>query len=84
MLLLIMASPVILILDSACENLVVHHEIVVVDEKSVTIVVAEHLELLQVRRLCGSCLRRSCVRLIGESVGIEPISTGCTWILSAH
>ena len=84
MLLLVMALPVVLILDSSCKNLIVHHEIVVVDEKSVTIVVAEHLELLQVRRLCGSCLRRSCIRLIGESVGIEPISTQCTRALSAH
>lgn len=77
MLLLTVALPVVLIFDSACKNLVVHHEIVVVDEKSVTIVVAEHLELLQVRRLCGSCLRRSCTGLIRESVGIEPISTRC-------
>lgn len=84
MFLLVMSLPVVLILDSACKNLVVHHEIVVVDEKSVTIVVAKHLELLQVRRFCRSSLRRSCTRLIRESVGIEPISTRCTWALSAH
>lgn len=68
-----MSLPIVLIFDGACKDLVVHHEIMVVDEKSMTVVVAKHLELLQVRRRRGSCLRRPCISLVGESVGVESI-----------